>query len=62
MINKQILKHCKKHQRSLAIGWIDCKKGYDMVQHPWKIEAMKMVGIVDNIVNLFENSRRGERS
>ena len=23
LIDKQTLKHCKKHQRSLAIGWID---------------------------------------
>ena len=56
LIDKQILKHCKKHQRSLAMGWIDYKKAYDMVSHRWMIEAMKMVGIADNIVNLFENS------
>ena len=28
-----------------------------MVSHRWMIEAMKMVGIADNIVNLFENSK-----
>ena len=28
-----------------------------MVPHCWLIEAMKMVGIADNIVNLFENSK-----
>ena len=28
-----------------------------MVLHCWMIEAMKMVGIADNIVNLFENSK-----
>ena len=57
LIDKQILKHCKKHQRSLAMGWIDYKKAYDMVPHRWMIEAMKMVEIADNIVNLFENSK-----
>ena len=57
LIDKQILKHCKKHQRSLAMGWIDYKKAYDMVPHRWMIEAMKMVGIADNIVNLFENNK-----
>ena len=55
--DKQILKHCKKHQHSLAMGWIDYKKAYDMVPHRWMIEAMKMVEIADNIVNLFENSK-----
>ena len=28
-----------------------------MVLHCWMIEAMKMVGIADNIVNLFENNK-----
>ena len=28
-----------------------------MVPHGWMIEAMKRVGIVDNIVNLFKNSK-----
>ena len=62
LIDKQVLKHCKKHQRSLAMGWIDYKKAYDMVPHSWKIEAMKMVGIADNIVKLFENSKETWRA
>ena len=37
--------------------WIDWKKAYDMVPHGWMIKAMKMVGITDKIVNLFENSK-----
>ena len=62
LIDKQVLKHCKKHQRNLAMGWIDYKKAYDMVPHRWLIEAMKMVGIADNIVNLFENSKETWRT
>ena len=57
LIDKQILKHCKKHQSNLAMGWIDYKKAYVMVPHGWMIEAMKIVGIADNIVKLFENSK-----
>ena len=26
LIEKQILKHCKKHQHNLAMGWIDTKR------------------------------------
>ena len=37
--------------------WIDYKRAFDMVPHGWMIEAMKMVGITDNFVNLFENSK-----
>ena len=39
------------------MGWIDYKKASDMVLHGWMIQAMKMVGIVDKILNLFENSK-----
>ena len=57
LIDKQILNHCKKHQHNLATGWFAYEKAYDMVPHGWMIEAMKRVGIVDNIVNLFKNSK-----
>ena len=57
LIEKQVLKHCRKHQCNLAMGWIVYKKAYDMVLHHWSIEVMKIVGIADNIVNLFENSK-----
>ena len=33
-----------------------------MVPHGWMIEAMKMVGVADNIVNLFENSKKTWRT
>ena len=42
--------------------WIDYKKVYDMLPHRWLIEAMKMVGIADNIVNLFENNKETWRT
>ena len=60
LIDKQILKHCKKHQCHLAMGWIDYKKAYDMVPYRWMIEDMKMVRTannINNIVNLFENTK-----
>ena len=56
LIDKQILEHCKKCQRNLAMGWIDYKKAYDMVPHTWLLEATKMVGIADNILSLLECS------
>ena len=62
LIDKQIRKHCKKHKCNLAMGWIDYKKAYDIVRHHWMIEAMEMVGIAENIVNLFENSKETWRT
>ena len=57
LIDKQILKHCKKYQHNLAMGWIDYKNTYDIVPHRWMIEAMKMVGIADNVEKLFEKRK-----
>ena len=63
LTDKQILNHCKKHHSSLAMGWIDYKRPMTRCWlHRWTIEAMKMVGIVDNIVNLFENSKETWRT
>ena len=62
LIDKQILKHCKKHQSNLTMGWIDYKMAYDMVPHRWMIEAMKIVGITDNIMSVFENSKETWRT
>ena len=62
MTGKQILRQCKKLQRSLAMGWIDYKKTDDMVLNGRIIEAMKMVEITDNIVNLFENNKETRRT
>ena len=58
LIGKQFLKHCKKHHQNLANGWINYKKACDMVPN----RLMKMVGITDNIVNLFENSKEAWRT
>ena len=44
------------------MGWIDYKKTYDMVPQGWMIEDMEMVGIADNIVNLFEYSKETLRT
>ena len=56
-IDNKILKCCDKHQRNLAMGWIDYKKACDMVPHGWMIESMKKVRIAENIVNLLENRK-----
>ena len=42
--------------------WIDYKNAYDMVPHSWMIQAMKMVRIADNIVNLKKTKRNGEQT
>ena len=37
-IDKMILKESKARRKNLALGWIDYKKAYDMIPHPWILE------------------------
>ena len=60
LMDKQVLKHCKIHQRNLAMGWIDYKKAYDMVLHRWLTEAMKMVGMQITLLTYLKTAKRLE--
>ena len=53
LINKHILRRCRKNQHNLAMGWIDYKETSDMVPHGWTIEALKMMGVAENIAKLI---------
>ena len=39
VIDKTILKHCKKRRRNLAMAWIDYRKTYDFGPHCWILEC-----------------------
>jgi len=38
------LKESKARRKDLALGWIDYKKAYDMIPHPWILERLGLVG------------------
>ena len=46
LIDRMVLKNCKKRQVGLATGWIDYKKGHEMVPHSWITECMEMFDVV----------------
>ena len=56
LIDKTILKNCRKAKRILAIGFIDNKKAYDMVPHSWLKETLKMAGVADKIRRLLSRN------
>ena len=58
VLDKVILKNCKKRHTNLCMSWIDFKKAYDMVPHSWIIESMKMFGLADNLVNFIRTSMK----
>ncbi|XP_067034849.1 uncharacterized protein [Acropora muricata] len=54
LIDKAILKDCKRRHTNLAMAWIDYLKAYDMVPHSWIGECLEMFGIAVNIDSLVQ--------
>ena len=42
LIDKTVLKDCKKRHTNLSMAWIDYRKAYDLVPHSWVNECMEM--------------------
>ena len=49
LIDKAILKDCKRRHPNLAMAWMDYCKAYHMVPHNWIRECLEMFGIAVNV-------------
>ena len=58
LIDKMVLKNCKKRLTNLCISWIDYKKAYDMIPHSWLIKCMEIFNLAENSINLLKNSMK----
>jgi len=58
LIDKAVLKDCKKKRTNLAMAWIDYRKAYDFVPHSCILECLDMFGIAENIRKFLENSMK----
>ena len=56
LIDKAILKDCRKRHTNLARAWIDYRKAYDIVPHSWISESLKMFGVAENVKKFLEDS------
>ena len=56
LIDKTILKDCKKRHTYLAMVWIDYKKAYNFVPHSWISECMEIFGIAGNVREFLQRS------
>ena len=56
MIDKTVLKDCKKRHTNLSMAWIDYRKAYDLVPHSWVNEYMDMFGIAENLRMFLQKS------
>ena len=54
LIDKTVLRDCKRGYTNLAMAWIDYKK----VSHSWMSECLEMFGIANNVQNFLNNSMR----
>ena len=58
LIDKTILKDCRKRHTNLAMAWIDYKKAYDFVPHSWVNECMEIFGIAENVREFLQRSMK----
>ena len=58
LIDKTVLRDCKKRHTNLAMAWIDYKKAYDMVPHSWISECLEMFGIANKLQDFLKNSMK----
>ena len=56
LIDKAILKNCRKRHRNLSMDWIDYRKAYDMVPYSWIIECLELFGIAENVKKFLTDS------
>ena len=49
LIDKVVMKDCKKRLTNLSMAWIDYRKAYDMVPHSWILECLKLFRCAGNV-------------
>ena len=50
------MKDSKARKTRLAIGWVDCKKAYDIVPHSWIREVLEDMKTSRKVVKMISNS------
>ena len=56
LIDKMVIRNCRRKLTNLVMGWIDYKKAYDMIPHSWILKCLKMFGIASNLTALTEKA------
>ena len=56
LIDKTVLKDCKKRHTNPSMVWIDYRKTYDLVPHSWVDECMEIFGIAQNLRTFSQKS------
>ena len=62
LIDKTMLRNCRKRHTNLEMAWIDYKKAYDMVLHSWILGSIELVQASDNILEFVKRSMANKQS
>ena len=49
LVDKMVMRNCKRRKTNLAMAWIDYKTAYDMVPPSWIIKTLQLTGAAQNI-------------
>ena len=58
MVDKIVLKNCKRRMTNLSFAWIDYKKTYVMVSYTWILLGLKVFKVADNIRYVIEKTMK----
>ena len=61
LIDKTVLKDCRKRHTNLSMAWMHYRKAYDLVPHSWVNEFMEMFEIAENLRTLLQKSMQQRR-
>ena len=56
MIDKAVIRNCKRRKTNLNIAWIDFRKAYDMVPQAWITKALKLIRAAPGVIALLKSS------
>ena len=59
MIEKPVIRNCKRRKTNLNMANVDFRKAYDMVPHAWMIKALKtlkLIGAAPNVTALLKST------
>ena len=56
LIDKTVLRDCRKRHTNLGMAWIDYKKVYDIDTHSSILESLEFVQVSDNILEFVKRS------
>ena len=56
LIEKAVIRNCKRRKTNLNMAWVDFRKSYDMVAHVWMIKALKLIGAASNVIELLKST------